>query len=72
MEVFLYRCEVCNAAKFFDSDYGRSHYVDECNGCRGWAYYEKIVVRMIPGEHYTGMQFVVEEKKDGTSDTRTD
>jgi hypothetical protein len=66
MEVFLYRCENCNSAKFFNEDHGRTFYVDQCNGCQGWSYYEKVVIRQTFDEWYTQIyKFVLEEKKDG-------
>ena len=43
MELFLYRCEVCSAAKLSDVDYGGVWY-SECGTCRKQAFYEKVVI----------------------------
>lgn len=68
MEVFLYRCELCGTVKIFDDDYGRIHYVNQCGDCKGWAYYEKVIIGPVYDdfEAFQRKWFMVEGKKDDT------
>lgn len=81
MELFLYRCAECFAAKLSDIDYGGVWY-SECGTCRKQAFYEKVVIQqkmtlVSKGGFREDYGFVLEkslygkEKRNGDSDTGT-
>jgi hypothetical protein len=61
MEVYLYVCDGCAMVRCSTEDNGRNWCV-MCQVCRACEFHCKIIVEAKPGEHYTGMMFMLEEK----------
>lgn len=77
MKVFLYKCEVCGAAKFSEQDHGRTWY-DRCVGvCEGgWQYHDKIEAVVDPTkfkdvsiEYSVAGGYKKDDSQEGTEET---